>query len=67
MNLRRLNGWQRAWVMVTIIWVVPLSFVAIGKPVLFFLFTVVAPPIVLYAHGLAVAWLIRGLRGEELK
>ena len=67
MNLKQLNGWQRAWIAVTILWVVPLSFVALDEPLLFFLLTVVAPPIVLYAHGLAIAYLRRGLRGEKLE
>jgi hypothetical protein len=66
----RLNGWQRLWVVLAILWCVPIGallvanaphpydreYGGLGALVL------IVPPGVLYLAGLAVAWIRRGFR-----
>lgn len=67
-DLNKLNGWQRAWLVISVLWII---FWIVGGFVVayqgrlasedalwFFTFAVI-PPQILYAAGLAVSWVIR--------
>jgi len=69
-----LNGWQRLWVVVTVPWAVLFVGLALIFPftnpgteglliALACLASAVVVPLLLYAAGLAVAWILRGFRG----
>jgi hypothetical protein len=64
----KLNGWQRLWVVVSVVWILYLVVAGVADgidseqvlPVLMALFLV---PAFLYAIGAAVAWIRRGFTG----
>ena len=67
----KLDGWQRVWVVATLLWVIfwiVLGFVVANQgrlsseDALWFFAAAVVPPQLLYAVGLAVAFLIRRFR-----
>ncbi len=64
-----MNGWQRLWVVATVLWVLFYGALLAGGEIdsdkmLLFLAFVFLPPIGLYLLGLAMAWMIRGFRGK---
>ena len=70
-NFNKLNGWQRAWLVTTVLWVIFWIVVGFGvayqdrlssEGALWFFTFAVVPPQILYAAGLAVAWVVRGAR-----
>jgi len=65
----RLNGWQRLWVVLCVLWLLFASLVAfLDDPgwdvqgLLDILLIWFVPPIAVYALGLMSAWVIRGFR-----
>ena len=72
----KLNGWQRLWVAFTalwtllwiavIIWVyIDGDFTAFSNSPIRMFFVIVAPPALVYAFGLVVAWIISGFRNQN--
>jgi hypothetical protein len=65
-----LNGWQRLWVVLAIMWCVPIgAFLVATAPHPYdreyggvAALVVIIPPSLLYLGGLAVAWIRRGFR-----
>jgi len=70
---RHLNGWQRLWLVVTVPWAVLFVGLALVFPftngtdgfliALACLASAVVVPLLLYAAGLTVAWILRGFLG----
>ena len=74
MNLRNLNGWQRLWVVVSLVWLALLAFLALvviesGRTPRLELLALAwfVPSVGLYLLGLGVGWVWRGfkLKGES--
>lgn len=64
----KLNGWQRAWVVVSVPWLVIWLFPIFRGDPMFpwersaLVMHAIGWPILLYVGGLAVRWVIRGFR-----
>ena len=66
-----LNGWQRLWLLTSILWAVVILALA-GMPdrgwtmesVLFVVRLWIMPVVVVYAFGLGLVWVMRGFRVE---
>ena len=67
----RVNGWQRAWLVTSVLWIIFWIVLGFGvayqgkltsEDALWFFTAAVLPPQILYAAGLAVAWVLRGFR-----
>jgi len=70
-DLSKLNGWQRAWLVISVLWII--FWIVLGFGVAYqgrlssedalwcFTFAVI-PPQIVYAAGLAFAWVIRACR-----
>lgn len=66
----KLNGWQRLWLLVTVIWAIPWAVLIFADmqsggdvglaSLAFWLSGWIIPSLALYALGLGVAWVIRG-------
>lgn len=71
---RRLGGWQRLWVVLVVIWTVPILLLGyigwpqqseqVAKFAGFLVGSWLVPPFVVYALGLGVGWIRRGFAGE---
>ena len=69
-----LNGWQRLWVLASILWAVALLLLAgtlqpdrhqTAQSVLFVVRLWIVPVVAVYAFGLGLAWVRRGFRLES--
>jgi hypothetical protein len=71
-NLTNLNGWQRLWLLASIIWAVVILALA-GQPdhdqtvqsVMFVVRLWIVPVAAIYGFGLGLAWVRHGFQGES--
>ncbi|PYV21733.1 MAG: hypothetical protein DMG24_18755 [Acidobacteria bacterium] len=68
MTVERFNGWQRLWVMLSVLWLIPILSIALSqsptaaKWIIFLFLGWLLPVISSYGLGLMAAWVIRGFR-----
>ena len=59
--MTRLGGWQRLWVLIGVLWAVPILALTWNEPSATLLFWAV-PMAVLYATGRSIGWVVEGFR-----
>jgi hypothetical protein len=65
---KRLNGWQRIWVVFTVVWTIGLGLLIVwdwegfGGTFWQAILLLVIPPLILYVAGRTVWWIYRGFR-----
>lgn len=67
-RVKKLNGWQRLWVVLSVLWIVAYHIGALGfdlvssVPIPMYLAHMFVPPALAYGVGLTVVWIRKGFQ-----